>query len=428
MSNRGTEVCNLHPVKMWMKNASIKAVLNALAAGGKEARFIGGCVRDELLKLPVNEVDLATPERPERVIQLLEKAEIKAVPTGIKYGTVTAVIQKNTYQITSLRKDITTNGRHPVVEFTDDWLEDAMRRDFTINALSATPEGVVYDYLNGLQDLAERRIKFVGLAEERIKEDHLRILRYFRFMATTGFLNDDKVSHQICIDNAYLLSHLSGERIREEFFKILISENYNDVLDVMVKSGVTRHFLPEAMQTNFTKHLIRVENFVNEHINIIIDPIRRLASLISTDKSNVEAIAQKLKFSNHQYKKLKGLLVPEWQAVWNTDDIRLCAGLYRFGAAYIIDLSLQQWSRMLADAPQIPQEQTDAWLRIINTANCWKDRTFPIKGQDMVNLGFAEGPKISHILKKLENWWINDGCTADRETCLNKLRQVSLDE
>lgn len=427
MSNRGTEVGNLLPIKTWMKNASIKAVLNALSAGGKEPRFIGGCVRDELLKLPVNDVDLATPERPERVIQLLEKAEIKAMPTGIKYGTVTAVVRNNTYHITSLRKDITTNGRHPVVEFTDDWREDAMRRDFTFNALSATPDGMVYDYLNGLQDLADRRIKFVGLAEERINEDHLRILRYFRLMATTGFLNDDKVSHQMCIDKAYLLSHLSGERVREEFFKILISENYNDVLDVMVKSGVTRHFLPEAMQTNLIKHLIRVENFANEHINIIIDPIRRLASLIGTDRSNVDAIAQRLKFSNDQYKKLKSLLEPQWQSVWNTDDFSLRAGLHRFGATYIIDLSLQQWARMLADAPQLPREQTEAWLRIINTAICWKDRTFPIKGQDVVNLGIAEGPKISQILKKLENWWINDGCKAERSACLKKLRQMPLD-
>ena len=196
----------------------------------------------------------------------------------------------------------------------------------------------------------------------------------------------------------------------------------------MVKSGVTRHFLPEAMQTNLTKHLIRVENLVNEHLNITIDPIRRLASLISTDRSNVKAIAQRLKFSNDQYKKLKGLLEPQWQSVWNTDDVSLRAGLHRFGAAYIIDLSLQKWARMLADAPQLPREQTEAWLRIINTANCWKDRTFPIKGQDVVNLGIPEGPKISHILKKLENWWINGGCTANRITCLKKLRKVSVDE
>jgi len=182
------------------------------------------------------------------------------------------------------------------------------------------------------------------------------------------------------------------------------------------------------MQTNLTKYLIRAENFVNEHINITIDPIRRLASLISTDRSNVDAIAQRLKFSNDQCKKLKGYLVPEWEATWNIDDVSLRAGLYRFGAAYIINLSLQQWSRMLANTDPLPQEQNDAWLRIINTANSWKDRTFPIKGQDVVNLGIAEGPKISHILKKLENWWINSGCTANRETCLKKLRQVSLGE
>ena len=119
--------------------------------------------------------------------------------------------------------------------------------------------------------------------------------------------------------------------------------------------------------------------------------------------------------------------MPEWQATWNIDDVSLRAGLHRFGAAYIIDLSLQKWARMLADAPQLPREQTEAWLRIIKTANCWKDRTFPIKGQDVVNLGIAEGPKISHILKKLENWWINDGCKAERSACLKKLRRVSLD-
>ena len=238
-----------------MTNSHIKNVLEALNGEGKEARFVGGCVRDGLLKIPVQDVDLATPERPEKVITLLEAANIKVVPTGIKHGTVTAVIADKKYEITSLRIDMKTDGRHASVDFTDDWKQDAMRRDFTVNALSACPKGNVYDYVSGLQDLLEGRIRFIGLAEEKIKEDHLRILRYFRFIAANGFKNEDNKTHQICVNNSYLLAHLSGERIRNELFKILVSANHNDGMGMMIRDGVTKHFLPEAISSNYFNNL-----------------------------------------------------------------------------------------------------------------------------------------------------------------------------
>ena len=205
----------------WMTNPHVRAVFDAIKAGGGDIRFVGGCVRDALLHKQIDDVDLATTERPERVIKLLKSAGLKAIPTGIEYGTVTAVSGTQTYQITTLRRDVKTDGRRAEVDFTDDWKEDARRRDFTFNTMSATPDGMVYDYFNGLQDLVNRRIHFVGNVEERILEDHLRILRYFRFIAVLGMRIDDQYSLKKCIQHAPLLTKLSGERIRDELFKML---------------------------------------------------------------------------------------------------------------------------------------------------------------------------------------------------------------
>ena len=179
-------------VQPWMETAEVKAVFRAITAGGKEARFIGGCVRDTLMQRPVSDIDIATQERPERVMELLRGAGIIAVPTGIEHGTVTAVTGGQSYEITTLRKDIETDGRHAVVKFTENWRTDAGRRDFTFNTMSATPDGMVYDYYNGIQDLADRVIRFVGRVQERIDEDRLRVLRYFRFIAVLGMRVGDK--------------------------------------------------------------------------------------------------------------------------------------------------------------------------------------------------------------------------------------------
>ena len=414
--------------KPWMVDLAVKKVLKALTAGGKEARFIGGCVRDELLNLPVTDVDIATPERPNKVLQLMKSANIDVFETGIKHGTVTAAVEGKTYQITSLRKDIKSDGRHAVVSFTDDWRKDALRRDFTINSLSATPEGIIYDYLDGLQDLSNHRIKFVGSAEKRIREDYLRILRYFRFMATTGFKNDDEAVHQTCLDNSHLLSNLSGERIRDELFKILVSENHNDTLGMMIRDGVTKQFLPEARDSNLIRNLIKVERYVTQKEHLIVNPIRRLASLIYNDVVDISALAKRLRISNKQFKHLKALLLPKWRATWNISDNDLRVGLYKLSPDHVIDLSLLQWSKMLKDSPSLPPKKTDAWLTIINKANQWESSSLPVNGKDVLRLGIEEGPRVSGFLQQVEDWWIKGGCKANRAKCLDRLTQVIVEK
>ena len=408
----------------WMTASETQAVMAALSADGATVRFVGGCVRDALMQRPVNEVDLATPERPERVIELLENAGIRVIPTGIEHGTVTAITDNKNYHITSLRKDIATDGRRAVIQFTDDWKEDAARRDFTFNALSASPDGLVYDYFDGLKDLSDRRIKFVGCAEERIKEDHLRILRYFRFIAVLGVRNDDQPSHQLCISKAHLISNLSGERIRDELFKILKSEIKNDALALMINNGVTQHFLPEAVNPDLLNQLMLLENFAAQSYSVSVDPIRRLASLIETDEKGADGIAERLKFSKSHRKKLKKLIKTRFKEILNLNEDKLRAIIYQNGSSHIIDLSLLQWSQMLIDMPRLPQEQKDAWLRIIEMADGWMEPIFPVRGQDLVNLGIEEGPKISSLLNQLEDWWAEGGCHPDRAACLKKLKNL----
>jgi len=408
----------------WMTNPDIRAVIDAVEAGGKEIRFVGGCVRDAILHRDINDVDLATPERPERVMELLEDAGLKAIPTGIEHGTVTAVSGEHTYQITTLRKDIKTDGRHAEVEFTDDWVADAARRDFTFNTLSASPDGMVYDHFNGLQDLANRRIHFVGKPEERILEDHLRILRYFRFIAVIGMRIDDQFAYQKCIQHAPRLKELSGERIRDEFFKMLNSDNNFDAIGMMITSGVAEHFLPEAVTPLLLKRLMWLETSAMKFETVGVDPIRRLASFLETDANGVREIAQRLKLSNDQRDQLIDLVEPQWQATWDISEDALRALLYRLKPARVIDLCLLEWSRILIDTPRLPREQTDAWLHIIETADAWTPIDFPLRGQDALDLGLEAGPRISVVLNEVEDWWTDGGCRADRDACLDKLREV----
>ena len=214
------KTCNKQKVNLgtqpWLTASPTRDVIKALKADGAEVRFVGGCVRDALVNRPVNDIDIATPTEPEVVIKLLERFDIKAVPTGISHGTVTAVCRQNSFQITTLRRDEETDGRHAKVAFTDDWASDAMRRDFTINALSANPAGEVYDYNSGIADLKYGRVRFIGNAQDRIDEDYLRILRYFRFQANYGLLPLDNDAITASRSRARRLSELSGERVRDE--------------------------------------------------------------------------------------------------------------------------------------------------------------------------------------------------------------------
>ena len=409
----------------WMTNPDIRAVIDAIEAGGGGIRFVGGCVRDALLHNEIKDVDLATTEHPEHVMRLLENAGLKAIPTGIEHGTVTAISGTRTYEITTLRRDVKPDGRRSEVDFTDDWKEDAGRRDFTFNTMSVSPDGIIYDYFNGLRDLTNRRIQFVGDAEKRVQEDHLRILRYFRFIAVLGMRIDDQYSYQKCIQHAPLLAKLSGERIRDELFKMLVSENRCDAIGLMVSSGVANHFLPEATPTNRLKRLMWLETSAIKVGSVGIDPVRRLASVVETDEAGARKIAERLRLSNAQRDHLITLVDPPWQATWEILDDDLRALLYRLEPARVIDLCLLEWASVLTNTPRLPREQSEAWLRIINTADAWVAVDFPLRGRDALDLGLAEGPGIAELLNHIEDWWTSGGCRADRDACLRKLREVA---
>ncbi|NQV54774.1 MAG: CCA tRNA nucleotidyltransferase [Rhodospirillales bacterium] len=411
-------------IEAWMETGAVKSVFQALTKDGKEARFVGGCVRDALSRRPINDIDIASAEPPERVVQLLEDAGIKVIPTGIEHGTVTAVAGGKAFQITSLRKDIKTDGRHAVVEYTDNWRLDAARRDFTFNTMSATPDGMVYDYFNGIQDLANRVINFVGLAEDRILEDRLRILRYFRFIAVLGCHIGDRFELQACAKHAPELKELSGERIRDELFKILDSDDPFDALKMMLDQGVMEHILPEASTTEYLKKLRWLETSAIKFNAVAPVRMRRLAALIETDGAGAENIAVRLRLSGKDKTHLKSMIEPKWDAGCDIPENKLRGILHRLGAPEVIDLMLLEWSRRLVATPRLETEESLNWQRVIALADAWEPVDFPISGQDVLDLGVGKGPRVSEILASIQLWWEENGCHAGRNECRTQLEAL----
>ncbi len=412
------------PVEPWMESPEIKAVLSAITKNGKEARFIGGCVRDAILKIPATDIDLATQETPDQIIALLKAAGIKAVPTGIEHGTVMAVINHQSFEITTLRKDIRTDGRHAVVEFTEDWKQDAARRDFTFNTLSATPDGMVYDYFNGIQDLANRVIRFVGKAPERIEEDYLRILRYFRFISTLGMRVESKTEFQACIARAGKLKELSAERIHSEFFKILASDMRLEVMALMYQQRVLQIILPHVIAPENLRQLTWLETKAMKFRSVGPDPLRRLAALVETDESGVRDITAALRLSKAEHKRLTTMVAPSTDLQWDMSEADLQAALFHQGTQTVIDLVLLNWAAMLVASPTGLTKEKNGWLRIIETVDHLQgeEPVFPLKGQDLLDIGLPPGPEISRILATVEEWWLAEGCQADHDACLTKLK------
>src|SRR5262249_44306607 len=263
-----------------------RAVLATLASGGVEARFVGGSVRDALLGRPIGDIDIATPAPPERVIELLEKSGIKVIPTGVAHGTVTAVVPPRHFEITTLRRDVETYGRRARVAFDADWAADAARRDFTINAIFLTPDGTIRDPVGGLADLRACRVRFVGDPATRIAEDVLRLLRYYRFEARFGTGIGDPEARAACRAAAYLLPRVSGERVAQEFVKLLETPHPTEVLQMMQDDGVLAVVLPEARRLDRLQRLIEIEPES--------DPLLRLAALVEVDAEGTAALAARL--------------------------------------------------------------------------------------------------------------------------------------
>lgn len=393
----------------WMTSPDTGAVVSALSANGALVRFVGGCVRDTLFGQVPRDIDIATPDPPEFVLELLRSAGIKAVPTGIDHGTVTAVIPPKRYHITTLRVDAETDGRRARVEFSDSWECDAARRDFTINAIYCDPHGDLFDPTGGIADLQRGNIRFVGTPDTRIKEDFLRVLRFFRFTAFYGSLPANPDGLEACRSNAAALTHLSGERVTAEMLRFFESDNSGTVLKLMSENGILDHILPELNRTGRLRGLIAVDGHDP-------DPLRRLAAANSADADGTYALAERLRVSNAERKRLTSTAAHEGEIVADIDARSSRQLLYRLGAQTFTDLVYLGWA-------QDPTE-TCSWRHQLQSAACWSRPALPVGGADVIALGVPRGPKVGKVLEQVEAWWIKGDFKADREKCLQKLGRI----
>ncbi len=400
-----------------------QAVLAALSADGAEPRFVGGCVRDAVAGRPVKDVDLATPDPPERVTALLERAGIKAVPTGLEHGTVTAVSGGRPFEVTTLRVDVETYGRRARVAYTDDWQADAARRDLTINALSCAPDGTLYDPFGGLGDLRDGRVRFIGDPRQRIREDYLRLLRFFRFHAHYGKGGPDPEGLAAATELAAEATDLSGERVRDELLKLLAADDPLPVLELMHAHGVLRSFLPETAGMAALAGLLTVEPDDDAP-----DSLRRLAAVLEPDLNAAEAVAKRLRLSRAERQRLGQLLSsggpPDAAVRVGMPETRLRVALYRLGAETARDGLLLDWARRPEDARSKLREDLQSGLAVMAA---WRPIRFPLQGRDAVALGIQTGPGVGALLTEIEAWWIAEDFQPDRQACLARLKNLAAD-
>ncbi len=403
-----------------MTGPDVMAVMRALTAGGSIVRFVGGCVRDAVVGRPVRDIDIATPDKPDRVVRLIEDAGIRAIPTGIEHGTVTAVVGKSHFEITSLRHDVETYGRRARVAFTDDWVADAARRDFTINALFADPDGTIYDPTGGLADLKIGRVRFVGEPERRIDEDALRILRFFRFHAHYGRGEIDAAGMAACRSRAEKVAILPGERVCGELLRLLEAPDPAVAIDLMREAGVLRLLLPEAGPSRRLSALVRIETERGECV-----PLRRLAALLDTDGDGVERVAGRLRLSNRQRARLVGMVVPAAGITENMSKKACRRAIYLDGAETFRDLVYLAWAdRIASDRGVVGGDGGGAavFAAMLALAETWKAPKFPLRGRDALGLGLAPGAEVGRLLKRVEQWWIDGDFRADRDAAMAHLK------
>jgi len=389
----------------WMTEPAATRVLAALARGGTVARFVGGAVRDAVLQRPVSDVDIATPLPPADAQRALEAAGIKVVPTGLDHGTVTAVTDARHFEITTLRRDVETFGRHATVAYTDDWAADAARRDFTINALFADADGTLYDPTGqGLDDLRAHRVRFIGDPAQRIAEDYLRLLRFFRFHAFYGGGAPDPAAVAACAAAAPELARLSAERIGAEMKRLLAANDPTPMLAVMAQRGILTHILPAPVDPAGLARLVAVER------GAAPAPWRRLAALLDAP-DRVGPTALRLRLSYQAAATVGAILGAA--AIAEQPPCRL---VRRFGRAAARDGLLLAEARGLATGIAAARRAA---------VEAWTEVPLPITGDDVLALGIAPGPRVGALLGQVAAWWENADCTADRAACLAKLKELA---
>jgi poly(A) polymerase len=393
----------------WLKESEVARLLALLDRDGEEARVVGGAVRNALLNLPVGEIDVATTALPDEVTRRVAAAGGKAIPTGIEHGTVTAIFGHRPIEVTTLRQDVETFGRKARVVFGRDWQADAERRDFTINALSATAAGKIYDYVGGLDDIAARRVRFIGEPRQRIEEDYLRILRFFRFHASFGDGLPDAAALHACIVSRAGLDTLSRERVRAELFKLLLAPRATATLAVMAECGLL------GMILGGVAYLASFENVVKAEAALEADPdaVRRLGALGVWVKEDAERLASRLRLSGAEAERL--LALEDWWEVADGPDAQPArALLYRVGPQSFVDRVFVAWARSEAGVAD------ENWRQLVRLPQRWSAPDFPLKAGDLMQRGIEAGPALGTALRAAESAWIAADFPSDR-AALNQI-------
>jgi poly(A) polymerase len=404
-------------LKPWMQAPETRAVMAALeAAGGAGcARFVGGCVRNAVIGRPVADIDIATTLTPDKVTAALKAAGLKAVPTGVEFGTVTAVSGGKPFEITTLRRDVATDGRRAVVAYTDDWAEDAARRDFRLNALYADAEGRLFDpTAKGEADARAGRIVFVGDPETRIAEDGLRILRFFRFLAWYGKGEPDADGLAACEQMKGALISLSAERIAKELLQLLAADDPRPAVRLMAATGILSLVVPAAHGLARFEHLVEIESDLFQ-----CDPLLRLAALLPDDPASGQATAERLRLSNAQRNRLVASLGLQPRLVSWMSPREARRAVYQLGVDAFCDRLMLGWAGSQRNAAGMQ------WRALLPMAQSWPRPTFPLTGAEVIAAGVPEGPLVGEVMREIEAWWIDQDFIDDKLSIVERLKSVA---
>lgn len=387
----------------WLDRPETRAVFSAIEAGGFAARAVGGAVRNALMGLPVKDVDIATPARPEEVKGLAEAAGLKAVPTGIEHGTITVIAGHIPYEVTTLRRDVETFGRHAKVTFTSDWTEDARRRDFTINALYCSADGTVHDPLGGWSDLVKRRVRFIDDARQRIREDYLRILRFFRFTAEYGNGTPDPEGLAAAIEERGGLTLLSAERIRAELLRLLEAREAARALTAMDDAGILRLLVGKPPDMRLFHRIVDIER----SLGCAPSPLLRLAALAVTEPGDADRLKERLRLSTFEAEVLAHAALQDLALDPSAPKLDAKAFLYRHGPAAFTTATLIAWAHSDDSAEDAGRRDR------LELPQRWQAPELPIRGADVLALGIPPGPEVGRIVARFEAWWIAQGFPVD---------------
>jgi tRNA nucleotidyltransferase/poly(A) polymerase len=397
----------------WLKDPGVQRIFSLLATGGEEARIVGGAVRNALMGLPVGEIDFATTATPEAVTAAALAAGIKTVPTGIEHGTVTLVFEGNAYEVTTLRQDIATDGRHATVRFGRDWTADAERRDFTMNALSVDSTGAVHDPLGGYADLIARRVRFIGDADTRIAEDRLRILRFFRFHAHCGEGPIDPAGLGACVRARNDLRDLSAERVGQEMRRIVVAPRAVETVALMQETGIMPVVLGGVAYLAQFAAAVAFEGEVRAAPAVA----PRLAALACRIAEDVARVSAALRLANVERARMFGALsaAQSFTPLPNA----------RAGRALLYRLRAELFCDGLAHARAWHAEGDAAsWRDLYDLPARWQAPAFPLTGRDVVGAGVSRGPAVGELLRAVEAWWIAEDFAPDEQALRRLLQQL----